>query len=468
MPKILIIDDDIQICKILSELATSMGHTPSTTNRVEDGLALALKQDFDLVLLDLEFPNGDGLQILPDLLKAPSNPEVIIITGTSGYRGAELAFKHGAWDYVEKPFILAEVSLPIERALQYREKKEADNIPITLDRFGIIGESSAIRSCLEDVARASTIQAAVLVTGETGTGKELFARAIHTNSKRASGPFTVLDCSALPLTLAESTLFGHEKGAFTGAEKKQDGVIRQANNGTLFLDEIGELSLDIQKLLLRVLQEHRIRPVGSVSEIDVDFRLVAATNRDIARMVKKKQFREDLYFRIRAIEVAIPPLRDRKEDIYEITTRKVDQLCRDYGIDTKGVSPEFMEVLVSQRWPGNVRELINALEFAIAMAQQDPILFPKHLPPEYRLVHLRSDPVDQPLQDDRSRSTRMDSKDGFPTLTEYRTRFEKNYLRMLLRLVQGNRREACRLSGVSQARLYGLLKKYNLSRFTSS
>ena len=467
MPKILIIDDDPQICKILSELATSMGHEPSTTNRLEEGLTLALKRDFDLVLLDLEFPHGDGLQVLPDLLKAPSNPEVIIITGTSGYRGAELAFKYGAWDYVEKPFILAEVSLPIERALQYRGKKEADTIPITLDRFGIIGESAAIRSCLDDVARASITEAAILITGETGTGKELFARAIHANSKRAPGPFTVLDCSALPLTLAESTLFGHEKGAFTGAEKKQDGVIRQANNGTLFLDEIGELSLDIQKLLLRVLQEHRIRPVGSVSEIDVDFRLVAATNRDIARMVTKKQFREDLYFRIRAIEVTIPPLRDRKEDLYEITTRKVDQLCRDYGLDTKGVSPEFMEVLVSQRWPGNVRELINTLEFAIAMAQQDPILFPKHLPPEYRLVHLRSDP-DQPVQDDRIRSTRMDSKAGFPTLPEYRSRFEKNYLRMLLRLAQGNRREACRLSGVSQARLYGLLKKYDLSRFSNS
>jgi DNA-binding NtrC family response regulator len=465
MSQILIIDDDPQICTILSELVKSMGHRPCATTRLEKGLGLAQNRDFDLILLDLEFPGGDGLHILPDLLKAPSRPEVIIITGTSGYRGAELAFKYGAWDYVEKPFILAEVSLPMERALQYRRKKEPEKIPVTLKRFGILGESPAILRCLEEVARASTTKASILITGETGTGKELFARAVHANSKREQGPFTVLDCGALPATLAESTLFGHEKGAFTGAEKKQEGVIGQANRGTLFLDEIGDLSLNIQKSLLRVLQEHRIRPIGGTSELEVNFRLVAATNRDLAHMVGKKRFREDLFFRIRAIEIRIPPLRDRKEDIYEITTRKVDQLCRSYGLETKGISPEFMDVLSAQQWPGNVRELINTLEFAIAAAQQDLILFPKHLPPEYRLAHLKSE-QDKPAASPFSPAGRFDTREHFPTLAEYRARFEKSYLRMLLRLVQGNRHEASRLSGISQARLYGLLKKYNLSRFS--
>ncbi len=465
MSQILIIDDDPQICTILSELVKSMGHRPCTTTRLENGLRLARQRDFDLVLLDLEFPDGDGLQILPDLLKVSSRPEVIIITGTSGYRGAELAFKYGAWDYVEKPFILAEVSLPIERALQYRGKKDPTHIPVTLKRLGIVGESPAILGCLEEVARASATRASILITGETGTGKELFARAVHANSNRSAGPFAVLDCGALPDTLVESTLFGHERGAFTGAEKKQQGVICQANRGSLFLDEIGELSLRVQKSLLRVLQEHRIRPVGGVREIEVDFRLVAATNQDLARMVKENRFREDLFFRIRAIEIKIPPLRDRKEDIYEITTRKVDQLCRDYGFETKGISPEFMDVLNCQHWPGNVRELINALEFAIAAAQQDPILFPKHLPPEYRLAHLK---YEQRRPDVKAASIakHFDTGKHFPTLAEYRAKFEKNYLRMLLKLSQGNRHEASRLSGISQARLYGLLKKYNLSRFS--
>ena len=465
MSQILIIDDDPQICTILSELVKSMGHRPCTTTRLEKGLRLAQQRDFDLVLLDLEFPDGDGLQILPDLLKAPSRPEVIIITGTSGYRGAELAFKYGAWDYVEKPFILAEVSLPIERALQYRRKKEPAQIPVTLKRLGILGESPAILGCLEEVARASATKASILITGETGTGKELFARAVHANSNRSEGPFTVLDCGALPDTLAESTLFGHERGAFTGAEKKQEGVICQANRGTLFLDEIGELSLNVQKSFLRVLQEHRIRPIGGTSETEVNFRLVAATNQDLTRLVAENRFREDLFFRIRAIEIRIPPLRDRKKDIYEITTRKADQLCRDYGLETKGISPEFMDVLNCQRWPGNVRELINALEFAIAAAQQDPILFPKHLPPEYRLAHLKSE-QNRPEGKANSVAERFDTKEHFPTLAEYRARFEKNYLRMLLRLSQGNRHEASRLSGISQARLYGLLKKYDLSRFS--
>ncbi len=467
MSQILIVDDDPQICKILSELVKSMGHRPSSTTRLERALQLARNRDFDLVLLDLEFPGGDGLEILPDLLKAPSRPEVIIITGTSGYRGAELAFKYGAWDYVEKPFILAEVSLPIERALRYRAKKAPDKIPVALKRGGIIGDSAAIVGCLEEVARASTTKASILIRGETGTGKELFARAVHTNSSRRDGPFTVLDCGALPDTLVESTLFGHEKGAFTGAERKQEGVIRQAHRGTLFLDEIGELSLKVQKSLLRVLQEHRVRPIGAASEREVDFRLVAATNRDLARMVEEKRFREDLFFRIRAIEIVIPPLRERKEDIYQITTRKVDQLCRDYGIETKGISPEFMEVLNCQQWPGNIRELINVLEFAIAAAKRDPILFPKHLPPDYRLAHLKSRPG-QAADDPHGPQEARDIEEPFPTLAEYRARFEKKYLRMLLRLARGNRHEASRLSGISQARLYGLLKKYNLSRFSGS
>ncbi|HQP30661.1 MAG TPA: sigma-54 dependent transcriptional regulator, partial [Deltaproteobacteria bacterium] len=291
--RILIIDDDTKICRMLHGLAKGLGHTPDTANTLERGLELAYGGDYDLILLDLQFPEGDGLQALPELLRAPSRPEVIIITG-AGIQGAEVAFTHGAWDYVPKPFLMDEISLPIARALQYREEKRAERPLKTLDRVGIIGSSEAITHCLESVAKASASDASVLIRGETGTGKELFARAIHANSRRSGANFIVVDCGALPETLVESILFGHERGAFTGAERRRDGLLQQAQGGTLFLDEIGELPYAMQKALLRAIQEKRVRPLGSAQEVAVDFRVVAATNKDLDTMVHGQTFREDL------------------------------------------------------------------------------------------------------------------------------------------------------------------------------
>ncbi len=390
MTDVLIIDDDKKICKVLSGMVESLGHKAFAANTLEDGLRLAKTGDYDLILLDLEFPGGNGLKILPELLKVPSLPEVIIITGTGGITGAEAAYKYGAWDYVQKPFLLNEVSLPITRALQYRKEKETGKIPVTLKRPGIIGESAPICQCLEEMAKASTTDAGVLISGETGTGKELFAKAIHENSKRSSGEFMVVDCGALPETLAESVLFGHEKGAFTGAEKKRDGLVKLAEGGTLFLDEIGDLPLNIQKSLLRTLQEHTIRPIGGETEVPVNFRLVSATNRDLDKMVKENRFREDFLYRIRAVEINLPPLRERENDIQEITLRKIYELGSRYNIGTKGVSPDFFQALNSCKWPGNVRELVNVLEYAIGAVQDYPTLFPKHLPPEYRTALLKT------------------------------------------------------------------------------
>ncbi len=464
MSRILIIDDDPNICSILEKLVESIGHHSAIANTLEDGLNFAQINHYDLVLLDLEFPMGNGLQILPDLLKVSSSPEVIIITGAGDTRGAEQAYKYGAWDYIPKPFIMDEVTLPISRALQYIHEKETAKPPITLKRTGIVGESNALCSCLEDVARTVMSEASVLITGETGTGKELFARAIHINSRRSSGNLITVDCGALPETLVESTLFGHEKGAFTGAERRQEGLIQQAEGGTLFLDEIGELPLTTQISLLRTLQEHRLRPVGGKSEIPVDFRLIAATNRDLDKMVKEKKFREDLFFRIRAIELKIPPLRERGQDIQEIAISKIHQLTQRYGLGAKGVSPEFLETLSAHEWPGNVRELINMLEYALASAGNDPTLYPKHLPPEYRTVMITGRSGRIPKISEFQKC--MPDTDGeFPTMTEYRDSTEKEYLRMLLVKAGGNREEACRLSGISQSRLYGLLSKHNLSRF---
>lgn len=464
MAKLLIIDDDSKIRLFFTKLAAKMGHDSHVADTLKEGLSSAKEESYDLVLLDLEFPEGNGLQILPDLLKLPSAPEVIIITGTGNASGAKLAFKYGAWDYVQKPFLIEEVSLPITRALQYRKEKQVTLSPLPLIRSRIIGESDVLQSCLKEVARASVTDASVLITGETGTGKELFAGAIHKNSRRASMPFVAVDCGALPDTLVESTLLGHEKGAFTGADKKQDGLIKQANGGTLMLDEVGDLPLNVQKSLLRTLQERSIRPIGGKTEIPVDFRLVAATNRDLDEMVQENRFREDLLYRIRAIGIKLPPLRDRGEDIKEITIKKVHDLTQRYQMEPKGISSDFIETLEAHTWPGNVRELINVLEFALASAGHDSQLIPKHLPPELRTAQLDFHSTGDQKNHQRQIEA-LDHSDEFPTLTMYREQTEKDYLKMLLNRAAGDRDKASLLSGISQSRLYGLLKKHDMSGF---
>jgi two-component system, NtrC family, response regulator len=463
---ILIIDDDPKICESLSDIFDSLGHQASVATSIKEGSEKALNGRFDIILLDLEFGDGNGIDILPQLIKAESEPEVIIITGTGDLQGAKIAFKYGAWDFIKKPFTFEEVSLPIVRALQYRtEREESRSAPAVLKRAGIIGSSHAIQVCLDDVARASSTNVSALITGETGTGKELFARAIHENSRRSSGSFIAVDCGAIPDTLAEESFFGHEKGAFTGADSKRDGVIKQADSGTLFLDEIGDLSLNVQKALLRALQEKSVRPLGG-KEISVDFRLVAATNSDLVKEVKEKSFREDLLYRIRAIEIKLPPLRSRKEDIEEILLHRIHQICKQEKTGVKGVSPEYLKCLVDHDWPGNVRELINVIEFSVASSGIDKTLYPKHLPPEYRVAMLG---MESP-QDDKmitTIKTDQDFSNNFPTLSEYRDKNEMHYLEELIKRASGDREKACRLSGMSQARLYTLMKKYNLSLFRS-
>ena len=300
------------------------------------------------------------------------------MTGYGDPDGAELAIKHGAWDYIQKPSTMDAMTLPLVRALQYREEKKASKAMMILKREGIIGNSPKIRACLDLLTQVASSNANVLVTGETGTGKELFAVAIHKNSSRADKNFVVVDCTALPENLVESILFGHEKGAYTGADRAKDGLILQADGGTLFLDEVGELPLPIQKSFLRALQERKFRPVGGKEEIKSDFRLIAASNRNLDDMVRQGNFREDLLFRLRSFSIELPPLRERPEDIKDLAAYYTEVLCKRYEIETKEFSPEFFDVLTSYPWPGNVRELINALERALVNGRYERILFQKH------------------------------------------------------------------------------------------
>ena len=463
MANILIIDDDRTICETISNLVTRMGHHADSAFTLSQGLDAAQSGKFDIIFLDVRMPDGNGLDVLPKIHAAPSLPEIIIMTGFGDPDGAELAIKHGAWDYIQKPSNVEGITLPLARALQYREEREVRKMSVPLNRQGIVGNSAKIKACLELLAQVASSQTNVLITGETGTGKELFAWAIHKNSSRANKNFVVVDCAALPPNLVESILFGHEKGAFTSADKAQDGLILQADKGTLFLDEVGELPLSIQKNFLRALQERTFRPVGGRHEVVSDFRLIAASNRDLDKMVRESRFREDLLFRLQSFTMDLPPLREHSEDIRDLVIHHMALLCERLGIEKKEFSPEFFDVLTSYPWPGNVRELVNALERALIAARHENILFPKHLPTHIR-VHIARSSVHEHETTDTGVGT---TPKLFPKLQEVREKViagaEKRYLQDLISFTKGDIREACRISGLSRSRLYLLLKKHHIS-----
>lgn len=467
MGTILIIDDDSGIRDSLSLMSERLGHQALQAGTLADGLQVADQHPVDVVFLDVRMPDGNGLDALERLERTAANPEVIIITGFGDPKGAELAIRSGAWDYIEKTSSSKDIMLALDRALQYRREKQAaqqGGRVTALKREGIIGESPRLRSCLDLVAQAALGEADVLITGETGTGKELFARAIHHNSRRAKGPFVVVDCATLPANLVEALLFGHEKGTFTGAEKNREGLIAQADGGTLFLDEVGELPLTLQKAFLRVLQEHRFRPLGSSQEQESDFRLVAATNRDLDKLVELELFRGDLLFRLRAFHMELPPLRERLEDIRELARVYTDQLCERKRLPAKGFSADFISTLQSYGWPGNVRELLQTLERALDAAYNEPILYPKHLPTSLRAEVARSTLTPR----DVAGAEPASSRGTLPKLQDFREavyrQAEKEYLQQLVSLTGDDMAAACQLSGLSQSRLYALLKNHQISR----
>ncbi len=469
MAQILIIDDDPIVCETISHIAHHLGHEAFTAHTLQEGVAKISSEAVDVVLLDVRLPDGNGLDALPGIRKAPSRPEIIILTGYGDADGAELAIKNGAWDYLEKPSSRQQISLTLTRALQYRQQKEAGTSADAIRREAIVGTSPAIRDCLDLVAQAAKTDANVLITGETGTGKELFAMAIHNNSRRARNSFVVVDCAALPKNLVESVLFGHEKGAFTSADKAQEGLIKQADGGTLFLDEVGELSPSVQKSFLRVLEEHRFRPVGGKEEIASDFRLIAASNRLLDDLVQRGQFREDLLFRLRTLTIELPPLRERLEDIKDLVRHYIARFAEEHRQQPKDLSPEFMDLLTRYPWPGNVRELVHALERAFVTALHEPLLYPKHLPTHLRTqlarTSIRKKAAPAPAQ-----SRGGDPSPTFVTLQKVREaaldEVERQYLKDLIEHTGGDIQQACHTSGLSRSRLYSLLKKYGLSTAT--
>jgi two-component system NtrC family response regulator len=468
MNDILIIDDDPGINAMLTDVAKRMGCQARCADTARCGWDAIQRDAYDLVLLDVALPDGNGLQILSQIRQISNPPEVIIITGYGDPIAAESAIKNGAWDYMVKPASVHDLMLNIERALTYRKVKRTQNRPGVLKGESIVGKSSALNEVLERVAFAATAESNVLICGETGTGKELLARAIHENSTRAAHPFVVVDCASLPANIVESVLFGHARGAFTGADRERDGLVRQAHGGTLFLDEVGEMPLSIQKAFLRVLQERRCRPVSGLSEVAVDFRLIAATNQNIDAMVAEGAFRSDLLFRLRSLSIDAPPLRRRAQDIHSLTIYHLNRLCGLGGKKTKGLSVDFVDALQRYNWPGNIRELFHALEEALCSAGPEPTLYPHHLPVHIRADLARLSVKGTSLDEAGLRSSKLKVPDAWPQghwlgIAAYRELTDRDYLQRLLRATGGNRKEACRLSGLSRTRLFELLKKHGVS-----
>jgi len=460
---ILIIDDDPVICEWIERAVKDLGHRSSRARTLAEGIRKVEQGSFDVVFLDVEMPDGRGLDGLPQIRASRSSPKIIILAGAGDPDEAKRAILGGAWNYIEKSASTEAIRVPLLRALEYRAEQADVRPPGTTIWKGIVGTSRRLSPSLEMMSQAAGSDVNVLITGETGTGKELFAKAIHANSRRARGNFVIVDCTALPETLVESVLFGHIRGAYTGADRSHPGLIKHADHGTLFLDEIGELPLSIQKSFLRVIQEHRFRPVGAEKEIQSDFRLIAATNRELDGMVRAGAFREDLFHRLRTLVIELPPLRESRQDIQDLAEFYARALCDRFGMAPKRFSPEFMSMISEYRWPGNVRELIQALEKALLSAKEEPVLFPIHLP-----THIRIQVASQAFRktegaDQAHTAAGSGPVQSLPKMKDFRrsavSEAEARYLRDLLRLAEGDFEKALEISGLSRSRLFALLKK---------
>ena len=380
---LLIVDDEASLRDFLSIVFEDEGWRFETAGSVADARAAVAKSEPDLILCDLMLPDGSGIDLLRDVKTATPSVAVVMITAHTSTKSAVEALKAGAFDYIAKPFDIDELKIIVRNAVE-RKELEDENLHLRTaleERFtfsNIIGRSTRMQEIFSVVQRIAKTNSTVLISGESGTGKELIARAIHYNSGRR-GKFVSINCGALPETLLESELFGHERGAFTGAIREKRGLFHEADRGTIFLDEIGETSTAMQIKLLRVLQDHVVRRVGSNVENQVEVRVIAATNRDLAESIKAGTFREDLFYRINVIPIALPPLRQRREDIALLVEHFITKYSKSMGVPLKKISSDAMRSIEKYHWPGNVRELENVIERMIALEPSD-VLTTKSLP----------------------------------------------------------------------------------------
>jgi len=446
--RILVVDDDEITCNLLEEVLSKEGYVVHKALNGREAIEKGERRPYDVVLTDIRMLDVDGMEVLRAYRHR--NPETIIImmTAFGSIETAIRAIREGAYDYVSKPFKLDEIKLTIQRALEQRRLLE-ENLHYRQELItkykleNIVGRSPQMLQVYKTIARVAESRSTILIIGESGTGKELVARAIHFNSPRGSRPFVAVDCSSLAETLLESELFGHVRGAFTGAVTSKKGLFEEADSGTCFLDEIGDISLTMQAKLLRVLQEHEIKRVGGTENTKIDVRIVAATNKNLDELVAEKKFREDLFYRLNVVSMHLPPLRDRSEDIPLLA----DHFLRKYAADNQKtvcrISPEAMDLMIHYGWPGNVRELENVIERAATLSSSNLILpedLPRRLQMEPTQLSISSLPSRIPLSE-----------------------LEKIYIQKVLEETGGNKKKAADILGIDRRTLYRMATRLGLT-----
>jgi two-component system response regulator AtoC len=448
--RLLVVDDDDDLRELLVAGLTAQGYETVGCATAEKGLGALVDQRFDVILADISLPGMNGIEFCSQVIEERPDQVVMVMTAFGSMKSAIAAIRAGAYDYITKPLDVDAVGLRVGRVVRECQiRDEARRLRAVVEvkesHGGILGSSPAMQKIYDLLHRVSESEASVLVTGESGTGKELVARSVHDRGPRREGPFVAVNCSAVPENLLESELFGHARGAFTDARADRVGLFSQANGGTLFLDEIGEIPLLMQPKLLRALEERKVRPVGSNTELDIDVRIVAATNRDLEAAVEDQRFREDLYFRINVIHVDLPPLRSRGTDVLALAQHFLHRYALQAGKAVRGIAPSAAQRLCDYEWPGNVRELRNCMERAVALTRFIDIAV-EDLPErvaKYRRSHVVV------ASDDPSELVPMEE-------------VERRYILRVVEAVSGNKTMASKILGLDRKTLYRKLERYKI------
>tara|TARA_B100001123_G_scaffold397339_1_gene480494 strand:- start:2729 stop:4144 length:1416 start_codon:yes stop_codon:yes gene_type:complete len=443
----LIVDDESGVRSALSGVLKDEGYSVDAVESGESCLSSVSQRIYDVIILDIWLPRLDGLETLERLRELGVDSEVVMISGHGNVESAVRAIKMGAFDFVEKPVSLDKIVLVARNALRQR-RLEAENRVLRANvdrRYVMVGESPEMKRLRDEISRAAPTNGRVLIYGENGTGKELVARSVHSMSRRSAKPFVEVNCAAIPEELIESELFGYTKGAFTGAVTDRRGKFEVADGGTLFLDEVGDMSLNTQAKVLRVLQEQVVERLGSDGGVAVDVRVLAATNKDLPSAISKGLFRDDLFFRLNVVPIAVPPLRARSQDIHDLANHFLQEFAREYGHRVKEVDPEALIVLCAHGWPGNVRELRNVLERLAIMVPGPKI-------GAHELEFLSGGDV-----------SRNDAEEQSVPLSEARERFERDYIVRALAREQGNISKTARVLRLERSNLYRKMRAYGIN-----
>lgn len=459
--KVLLIDDETSLLKLIQMSLQNSDTTITTAETAKRGLELFLQETFDIAVCDIGLPDLDGLEVLKKLKNSRPEIPVVMITAHGSISSALQAMKTGAYDYVQKPFEPEELKIVLERAL-HEKKMSSDlqrlrqEVKSQYDFSNIIGNSAAIKAVFDRIRKAADTKSTILILGESGTGKELLAKAIHYNSSRKDKPLVVIDCGAIPENLLESELFGHLKGAFTGADRAKKGLFEEADGGSIFLDEIGEMPIELQSKLLRVLQESTIRRVGDTKPIEVDVRIIAATNRNLEEEVKNGKFRQDLFYRLNVVPLSSPSLRDRRDDIPLLANFFLKKYSKDYQRAVKSIEPQVMDRFQSFDWPGNVRQLENLIEQMVVMAEGESLTM-ENLPPPLS--------SGTPVEPATLPADSWDLKAAIAKLTAYT---EECMIRKALQQTNKNKTKAAELLKISRRALIYKVQEYKIEQLSDS